>query len=135
MQDSSSKRMAGAAAAPAWAAFEMPELLERQLGSGQAFVEFLRVPSMSAEIYALPAGGVDLQMPHAEDEIYVVVRGRAMFRAAGEERPVQPGTVLYVQAGVEHRFHSIKEDLALLVLFAPAHAPTQSPPRSPRSPS
>jgi mannose-6-phosphate isomerase-like protein (cupin superfamily) len=106
---------------PAWAAFEMPELLERHERSGQAFVEFLRVPSMSAEIYSLPVGGVDLQMPHAEDEIYVVIRGRAVFRGADEDRPIRPGTVLYVRAGVEHRFHTIEEDLAVMVLFAPAH--------------
>lgn len=122
MNDTSAKRTVGEEASPAWAAFEMPELLERQASSGQRFVEFLRVPSMSAEIYALSAGGVDLQKPHSEDELYVVVRGRAMFQAGGEERAVQPGNVLYVHAGVEHRFHSIKEDLALLVLFAPAHA-------------
>jgi mannose-6-phosphate isomerase-like protein (cupin superfamily) len=122
MIDHSRKRAVGDEAAPAWAAFEMSELLERQAVSGQTFVEFLRVSSLSAEIYALPVGGVDLQTPHAEDEIYVVVRGRATFRAAGEERSVQPGTILYVRAGVEHRFHSIKEDLAVLVLFAPAHA-------------
>lgn len=121
MSDASAERTVGEDATPAWAAFEMPELLERQASSGQAFGEFLRVPSMSAEIYALPAGGVDLQKPHAEDEIYVVLRGRATFRAAGEERPVQPGTVLYVRAGLEHRFHSINEDLAVLVFFAPAH--------------
>jgi mannose-6-phosphate isomerase-like protein (cupin superfamily) len=103
-------------------AFEMPELLQRQARSGQPFVEFLRVASMSAEIYAIPVGGVDRQTPHAEDEVYLVVRGKAVFRAAGEDRPVQPGTVLYVRAGLEHRFHSIVEDLAVLVLFAPAHA-------------
>jgi mannose-6-phosphate isomerase-like protein (cupin superfamily) len=103
-----------------WAGFEMAELLERQARSGRAFVEFLRVPSLSAEVYALPAGATDPQRPHAQDELYYVVRGRARFRAGGEDRPVGPGSVLYVRAGVEHRFHTVTEDLTVLVVFAPA---------------
>jgi mannose-6-phosphate isomerase-like protein (cupin superfamily) len=39
---------------------------------------------------------------------------------AGEDRPVQPGTFMFVAAGAEHRFHSITEELELLVVFAPA---------------
>jgi mannose-6-phosphate isomerase-like protein (cupin superfamily) len=106
----------------------MADLLEGRAGSGQAFLEFLHVPSMSVEVYVLPAGGVDRQKPHAEDEIYYAVRGRAVFRAEDEDRPVGPGTVLYVRAGIEHRFHSITEELTLLVFFAPAHARVPSSP-------
>ena len=37
---------------------------------------------------------------------------------AGEEMAVGAGTMLYVAAHVEHRFHSIEEDLEVLVFFA-----------------
>jgi hypothetical protein len=37
-----------------------------------------------------------------------------------EDREVGPGAVIFVKAGDEHRFHSISEDLTLLVFFAPA---------------
>lgn len=88
--------------------------------SRRLYHEFLRVPALSAGLYVLPAGGTDPQKPHTEDEVYYVVSGRASIRVGEEDRPVEPGTVVYVPAGVEHRFHSISEELSLLVFFAPA---------------
>jgi quercetin dioxygenase-like cupin family protein len=110
----------GATASADGVAFEIGDLLDRRSSSRQAAMEFLRVPSLSLEVYVLPAGGVDGQLPHAQDEVYYIVRGRALFRVEEEDRPVQPGTVLYVRAGVEHRFHTITEELVTLVFFAPA---------------
>lgn len=95
------------------------------------YTEFLRVPAMSAGIYTLPAGAADPQQPHTEDELYVVLRGRAKIRVADEDAEVGPGVAIFVPANVVHRFHSIEEDLSVLVLFAPAEysqAPaTQTP--------
>jgi len=100
--------------------FEMSELVKRRDPSQASSAEFLRVPSMSMSVYRIPAGAPDTQRPHTEDEAYYVVRGRAVFRAGNEERPVAPGAVLFVEAGVEHRFENITEDLVTLVVFAPA---------------
>ena len=100
--------------------FEIPQLLSKAEQAGNAWFEFLRVPALSVGLYRLAAGSADLQEPHREDEVYYVLRGRAVARVAGEERPVGPGTVLFVGANVEHRFHSISETLELLVFFAPA---------------
>jgi mannose-6-phosphate isomerase-like protein (cupin superfamily) len=71
-------------------------------------------------LYVLPAGGVDAQSPHTEDEVYYVLSGRAVMKVADEDRPVQPGAVVYVAKNLEHLFHSIEEELTLLVFFAPA---------------
>ena len=101
-------------------AFEIDQLLAEREQVGRAYLEFLRVPALSAGLYVLPAGEADPQQPHTEDEVYYVARGRAQIRVAGEDRPVGPGSVVFVAAGVEHRFHSIAEDLAVLVFFAPA---------------
>jgi len=90
--------------------------------SERGYLEFLRVPSLSAGLYVLPAGTNDLQAPHSEDEIYVIQSGRATFRGGGEEVLVGPGSVLYVSANEEHRFHSITEELSVLVIFAPAES-------------
>ena len=90
---------------------------------GNGYSEFLRVPAMSVGVYVLPAGGVDRQTPHTEDEIYYVLRGRARFRQGDQERPVTPGEVLFVPAREAHHFHSITEELVLLVVFAPAEQP------------
>jgi mannose-6-phosphate isomerase-like protein (cupin superfamily) len=111
-------------------AFHLGELLEQQRGSGRPYLEFLRVESMSAGLYVLPAGGVDPQRPHAEDEVYVVLSGRAMITVRDEERPVSAGSVIFVAKHDDHRFHTIEEDLRVLVLFAPAESAAAGPRRA-----
>ncbi len=86
------------------------------------YLEFLRVPSMSAGLYVLAAGATDQQRPHHEDEMYYVIRGRARFRAGTEDNEISAGSVLFVAAEVEHRFYDITEDLQVLVFFAPAES-------------
>jgi mannose-6-phosphate isomerase-like protein (cupin superfamily) len=87
-----------------------------------SYTEHLRVPALSVGTYSIPAGAVDDQGPHAEDEIYVVVTGRGSFTAGGRTVAVGPGMTLFVPADEEHRFHDVTEDLALLVFFAPAYS-------------
>jgi len=84
------------------------------------WVEQLRVPDLSVGTYCVPAGGVDEQSPHTEEEIYIVTAGRATLVSGGEEAAARPGSVIYVPAGEVHRFTDIAEDLAVLVVFAPA---------------
>jgi quercetin dioxygenase-like cupin family protein len=98
----------------------LPEIDRQRAESGRLYREFLRVPALSAGLYVLPAGGTDPQKPHHEDEVYYVVRGRARFQADNEDREISAGSVIFVAAEVEHRFYDIKEELAVLVLFAPA---------------
>lgn len=101
-------------------AFELSHLIDQQNQSRQAYLEFLRVPSLSAGLYMLAAGALDTQEPHTEDEVYYVISGRGSIQVASESRPVEAGTLVYVKANVEHRFHTITEDLRILVFFAPA---------------
>lgn len=103
-------------------AFEVAELKAQQQAEQRPYLEFIRQTSMSAGLYVLPAGGVDRQKPHAEDELYYVVSGRGVINVAGEDRAVQAGSIVFVAAGVEHYFHFIDEDLTILVLFAPAES-------------
>jgi quercetin dioxygenase-like cupin family protein len=102
--------------------FNIADAEKRRELSGKRYLEFLRVPAMSAGVYVLPAGGSDPQSPHKEDEMYYVVRGRARMRAGGEDHAVGEGSVIFVAAGVEHRFYDIAEELAVLVFFAPAES-------------
>jgi mannose-6-phosphate isomerase-like protein (cupin superfamily) len=101
-------------------AFETTELQRQRQASDGPWIEFLRVPSLSMGLYELSAGGADPQQPHTEDEVYYVVRGSATINVAGEDRPVQAGSIIFVGAHVPHRFHSIRQDLSVLVFFAPA---------------
>jgi mannose-6-phosphate isomerase-like protein (cupin superfamily) len=84
------------------------------------YVEQFRVPDLSIGTYSIPAGGVDDQTPHTEDEIYVVTAGRARIVTDSGAADVGPGDVIFVPAGEGHRFVDIAEDLALLVIFGPA---------------
>jgi mannose-6-phosphate isomerase-like protein (cupin superfamily) len=101
-------------------AFTLGDLLARRAASGERYLEFLRVSALSMGLYVLPAGGTDPQQPHREDEVYYVARGRAMLRVGSADRPVAAGSIVFVPAGEAHRFHSITEELAVLVVFAPA---------------
>ncbi len=89
-------------------------------GQPNHWAEQLRVPDLSAGTYSIPAGGTDDQEPHGEDEIYVVMSGRARLSAGGESLLVGPGSVIYVPAREVHRFSEVTADLAAIVLFAPA---------------
>lgn len=100
----------------------LPSIAQQLSESGKLYEEFLRVPAMSAGLYVLPAGSTDPQRPHHEDEMYYVLRGRAQFKAGNEDREICAGSVLFVAAELEHRFHDITEELALLVFFAPAES-------------
>jgi mannose-6-phosphate isomerase-like protein (cupin superfamily) len=97
------------------------DAIERQRAADAgAYLEFLRIPSMSAGLYVLAAGAADLQSPHQQDEVYYVVRGKARLHVGSEDQSVQSGSVLFVAARAEHRFYDIKEELTVLVFFAPA---------------
>lgn len=99
--------------------FDLDTLLVRHAESGASYFEFLRVPALNAGIYRLAAGSADPQQPHAQDEVYYVIHGRAVVTCDGSDRqPVQDGSTIYVEAGRAHRFEDIEEDLTILVLFA-----------------
>ncbi len=101
-------------------AYELPQLISQREVANKLYLEFLKVPDLSMGLYILPAGGVDPQSPHTEDEVYYVVSGRAQIKVADENRAVQAGSIVYVAKNVEHRFHSIEEELTVIVFFAPA---------------
>ena len=101
-------------------AFELTQLISQRESSNKLYLEFLKVPDLSMGLYVLPAGGTDPQSPHTEDEVYYVVSGRGKIKVLDEDRAVQAGSIVYVEKNVDHRFHSIEEELTLVVFFAPA---------------
>ncbi len=102
------------------ALFEMSDVLERRQESGELYLEFLAASTMSVGVYELAAGSTDPQRPHTEDEIYYVLDGRGRIRVGDGDSEIKPGSVIFVAARQRHKFHSITEDLRLLVVFAPA---------------
>jgi mannose-6-phosphate isomerase-like protein (cupin superfamily) len=101
-------------------AWELTDLETARAASGRLYHEFLSVPDLSGGLYVLEPGATDPQSPHTEDELYVVMSGRASVFVGGEVRPLQAGSVIFVAAHVEHRFLDIEERLVLLVVFGPA---------------
>jgi mannose-6-phosphate isomerase-like protein (cupin superfamily) len=83
--------------------------------NGERYVELFRHGTLSVELYA-PRGG-DPQSPHTRDEVYVVVSGRGQFLNGGQRHPFAPGDVLFVPAGVTHRFEAFSDNLAVWVFF------------------
>jgi mannose-6-phosphate isomerase-like protein (cupin superfamily) len=103
-------------------AFRLADLVAGLAADRHDFAEFFRAPggTLSLTVARWPAGSIDDQQPHTEDEVYYVAAGRAVLVIAGEETPVEPGSVAFVAADVEHRFRDIAEDLEVLVFWSPA---------------
>ena len=57
------------------------------------------------------------QTPHVQDELYVVLRGRGVLDHDGKSDPFEAGDVLFVAAGVEHRFAEVSPDCAVWRIF------------------
>ena len=101
---------------------EIEDVVARAKAAADGYVnDAVRSELLSVGVYVLAAGAVDDQTPHAEDEVYYAVRGRARFTAEGEEHDVHPGSLLFVRAGADHRFHDVTEELVLVVFWAPPH--------------
>jgi mannose-6-phosphate isomerase-like protein (cupin superfamily) len=90
-------------------------------GEPSHWIVHMNSDDLSLGTYSIPAGGIDDQEPHTEDEVYVVQAGRAMLVTASGTVPVEPGNVVFVPAGETHTFTDITEDLALVVVFAPRY--------------
>ena len=102
--------------------FAVAQLLSSLAPDKRDVREFFRSPSesLSMSILRRPAGTQDSQQPHTEDEVYYVVLGRAIINIAGEEAELGPGSIVFVPAGVEHRFTETIDDLEMLVFWSPA---------------
>ena len=77
-------------------AWELDDLEAARIASGRLYHEFISVPDLSGGLYVLEAGATDPQSPHTEDELYVVMSGRAKVAVGGEVRPIRPGSVVFV---------------------------------------
>ena len=101
-----------------WQVFDLKEIKEKLKGDAVEYLEFLNVPALNCGVYSLAAGSTDMQAPHDEDEVYLVLSGKARMRLGNEDRSIGAGSLLYVGASTEHSFFEIEEDMTLLVMFA-----------------
>ena len=99
--------------------FDLAQIVGGHSENGERYHEFFKAKRLSVGLYVLKAGETDLQSPHTEDEIYYIVSGAGTIEIDGEHREVIAGAVIYVEEHVTHRFHTITEDLRIIVVFAP----------------
>jgi mannose-6-phosphate isomerase-like protein (cupin superfamily) len=83
------------------------------------WVEHLRSDHLSVGTYCVATGGTDEQVPHTEDEVYVVTSGRARLTTPSDSFALETGHVVFVPAGEPHTFVDVSEDFATVVVFAP----------------
>jgi len=83
--------------------------------TGDRSVQMFAHGSMRVKFYA--PQGVDDQVPHRQDELYVVIDGTGTFGCGSASMPFEPGTVLFAPAGVEHRFENFTDDFCTWVIF------------------
>ncbi len=103
-------------------AHEIPDLdPQPRDADGHGYIDFLASNELSVGLAIWPVGATDRQQPHREDEVYYVISGRGVIRVSHEDQELKAGTLVFVGAGVEHRFHDIEEDLRVLVFWAPPH--------------
>ncbi len=83
--------------------------------AGELFKEMLKHGSMQVEIYK--PDKKDLQQPHEQDELYVIISGSGSFTLEDKKYEFQTGDVLFVPAGKEHRFENFTDDFSTWVIF------------------
>lgn len=94
-----------------------PQQLLNQLPTveGKHFIEAFRKGNLSIEIYKPEK--VDLQTPHTQDEIYVIVSGSGMFKNGDDHYPFKTNDLIFVPAYVNHRFYDFTDDFSTWVIF------------------
>jgi mannose-6-phosphate isomerase-like protein (cupin superfamily) len=89
--------------------------LKKLADAGSEFTQLFSHGTLAVEIYK--PFELDRQTPHSRDEVYVVISGKGQFVNGGNRHPFEPGEVLFVPAGVEHRFEDFTDDFATWVFF------------------
>ncbi len=98
-----------------WWRASVEQAVARPIPKGQRSVEVMTHGSMQVKFYA--PRGTDQQTPHTRDELYVVARGSGTFINGDRRHLFFTGDVLFVPAGVEHRFEDFTDDFGTWVIF------------------
>jgi len=79
------------------------------------FTVMMKHGSMTIEYFAPQE--IDTQTPHKQDEIYVIIKGHGTFFRNGDRTQCKKNDILFVPAGIEHRFENFSDDFATWVIF------------------
>ena len=98
--------------------FELGDLVKQLDKEGGYFLDFLRIRDLEAGIIVLHPGEDDTQEPHSADELYYVIEGSGHMEVGKSRKAVKKGSIIFVPAGLRHKFCGNKEDLVVLYMFA-----------------
>ncbi len=91
--------------------------LQNNRDTGNGRPDFTEVHFGSLRVGVYEPRGTDPQKPHDQDEIYIIETGSGVFFRDGERRPFKPGDLIFVPAGMEHRFEEFPDDFRAWVAF------------------
>jgi len=97
---------------------ELQDLLSRLQKEDGYFLDFLKIRNLEAGIILLHPGEKDTQEPHSADELYYVIDGSGSMELGKTRRSVKKGSIIFVPAGMRHKFYGNKQDLVILYMFA-----------------
>jgi len=98
--------------------FELAQLATRLEKEGGYFLDFLKVRNLEAGIIVLHPNEADTQEPHSDDELYYVIEGNAWMEIGKKKIQVKEGSIIFIPAGLRHRFYGNVVDLVVLYMFA-----------------
>jgi mannose-6-phosphate isomerase-like protein (cupin superfamily) len=97
--------------------FDVERVQKRLEGGGGGYEIVHTSPGLEIGVYVLVAPEPDLQQPHADDEVYIVLDGRGVLEVEGKPVGLERGQAVFVPAGARHAFSGY-EGLSVLVIFA-----------------
>ncbi len=97
----------------------LPAAATAQYPEGAPSVVMLSHGSMQLKVFtpATNTGGSDRQVPHDQDELYLVHAGSATLRIGDTRFAAQAGDSFFVPAGAQHRFEDASKDFVTWVVF------------------
>lgn len=98
--------------------FELAQLASKLDEEGGYFLDFLKVRNLEAGIIVLHPNEADTQEPHSDDELYYVIKGNAWMELGKKKIQVKEGSIIFVPAGLRHRFYGNIVNLVVLYMFA-----------------
>ncbi len=81
------------------------------------FLDFLHKNSFEVGVLRLNPGQKDIQGPHSEDELYIVIEGKGYINIVGENYEIRKGFCIFVPSKSKHYFYGNKERLIVLYVF------------------
>lgn len=91
------------------------DAIQQLHSQGKPFVQLMQHGTMQVEYFA--PKGTDTQTPHKQDELYIITSGLGEFVRDGERVNCITHDVLFVPAGMEHRFENFSDDFSTWVIF------------------